>query len=94
MDERSVLGKLRGYCVGASYAFLWYGSILLGFFFLYAPVFPLIFINAKLFRKLTDTFYSSWEAFNVVSELNSKVFSSVEPSTSQTKTKMLEIYIS
>ena len=91
MDERSVLGKLRGYCVGASYAFLWYGSILLGFFFLYAPVFPLIFINAKLFRKLTDTFYSSWEAFNVVSELNSKVFSSVEPSTSQTKTKMLEI---
>ena len=45
---------------------MWYGSILLGFYFLYAPLLPLLFINRRLYRKITDTLYSSWESFNVV----------------------------
>ena len=57
-----------GYFIGISYAFLWYSSILLGFYFLYAPLLPLLFINRRLYRKITDTLYSSWESFNVVSE--------------------------
>ena len=65
-----------GYLIGSSYVFLWYGSILLGFYFLYAPLFPLIFINRPLFRKLTDILYGSWESFNVVSynQLKMKFF--------------------
>ena len=69
MAEKSFVSKLKGYCVGVSYAFIWYGSIILGFYFLYAPLFPLIFLNIRLYRKLTDIFYSSWEAFNVVSTM-------------------------
>ena len=67
---------MRGY----SYAILWYTSILLGFFFLYAPTLPLLLLNRsdqtskyfilprtcrKWFRKCTDTLYATWEAFNV-----------------------------
>ena len=52
--------------MGISYGFLWYGSILLGFYFLYAPLLPLLVINKRLFRKLTDILLSTWEAFNVV----------------------------
>ena len=55
-----------GNCIGVSYAFLWYGSILLGFYFLYAPLLPLIFVNRKLFRRITDCLLSSWESFNTV----------------------------
>ena len=55
-----------GYCIGISYAFLWYGSILLGFYFLYAPLLPLILVNRKLFRRITDCLLSSWESFNTV----------------------------
>ena len=70
-------GYLRGY----SYAILWYSSILLGFYFLYAPLLPLLLLNRfdhtseyfilisrycrKWFRKCTDTLYATWEAFNV-----------------------------
>jgi len=59
-----MLSKIKGYCIGISYAFLWYGSILLGFYFLYAPLLPLIFVNRKLFRRITDCLLSSWESFN------------------------------
>jgi len=59
------MATIRGYFVGCSYAFLWYGSILLGFYFLYAPLLPLLFLNRRLYRLCTDTLYSSWEAFNV-----------------------------
>lgn len=61
----SLLSTVRGYCRGCSYGLLWYGSILLGFYFLYAPLLPLIFLNRELYRLCTDTLYSSWEAFNV-----------------------------
>jgi len=64
-SKRPILTQVRGYCVGCSYALIWYGSILLGFYFLYAPLLPLIFINRRLYRLLTDSLYSSWEAFNV-----------------------------
>ena len=58
---------LAGYLVGSSYAFLWFGSILLGFYFLYAPCLLILPFSRRLYRKITDTLYSSWEAFNVVS---------------------------
>ena len=61
-----VTDVFSGYCVGVSYAFLWYGSILLGFYFLYAPLLPLLFVNRKLFRRITDCLFSSWESFNTV----------------------------
>eukprot|EP00090_Calanus_glacialis_P000224 TRINITY_DN10149_c0_g1_i1.p1 TRINITY_DN10149_c0_g1~~TRINITY_DN10149_c0_g1_i1.p1 ORF type:complete len:398 (-),score=86.22 TRINITY_DN10149_c0_g1_i1:165-1358(-) len=62
---KPILATIRGYFVGCSYAFLWYSSILLGFYFLYAPLLPLLFINRRLYRLSTDMLYSSWEAFNV-----------------------------
>ena len=57
---------LSGYLVGCSYGFLWYFSILLGFYFLYAPCLLVLPLSRPLYRRLTDTLYSSWEAFNVV----------------------------
>ena len=59
--------NISGYIVGCSYAFLWYGSILLGFYFLYAPCLLILPFSRSLYRRVTDTLYSSWEAFNVVS---------------------------
>ena len=61
---------LSGYLVGCSYGFLWYFSILLGFYFLYAPCLLVLPLSRPLYRRLTDTLYSSWEAFNVVSILS------------------------
>jgi len=59
------LKKVHGYIRGLTYCFLWYGSIFLGFFFLYAPMLPLLLIYPSLFRKITDGILSCWEAFNV-----------------------------
>jgi len=59
------LKKVHGYIRGLTYCFLWYGSIFLGFFFLYAPLLPLILVYPSLFRKATDGILSCWEAFNV-----------------------------
>jgi len=60
-----MLSIAKGYLRGYSYAALWYLSILLGFYFLYAPLLPLLLLNRKWFRKCTDTLYATWEAFNV-----------------------------
>jgi len=60
-----ILSVAKGYVRGYSYATLWYISILLGFYFLYAPLLPLLLINRRWFRKCTDTLYATWEAFNV-----------------------------
>lgn len=63
--KKSLLRQIKGYTIGCSYVFIWYSSILLGFYFLCAPLLPLLFVNRKLYRKATDTLYSTWEAFNV-----------------------------
>jgi len=64
-QSQGILSLAKGYLRGYSYAILWYASILLGFFFLYAPLLPLLLLNRKWFRKCTDTLYATWEAFNV-----------------------------
>ena len=64
----NVVHKLApGYLRGFSYAFLWFGSILLGFYFLYAPCLLILPFSRSKYRKISDTLFSSWEAFNVVS---------------------------
>jgi len=56
--------SVKGYIRGLVYCTLWYGSICLGFFFLYAPALPLILFWPALFRKIIDTIQACWEAFN------------------------------
>ena len=58
---------LLGYIRGVVYCTIWYGSICLGFFFLYAPVLPLMLFWPALFRKIIDIIQACWEAFNTVS---------------------------
>lgn len=36
-----------------------------GFYYLVAPLWPLLFFHRKLYRKLTDILYVIWESFNV-----------------------------
>ena len=57
-------GYLRGY----SYAALWYLSILLGFYFLYAPLLPLLLLNRS---------DQTTEYFILISWLLQKMFSEV-----------------
>lgn len=59
-----LLNTIYGYVRGISYGFLWYGSICLGFIFLYAPLVPLMLVHPSLFRKTVDTIQACWEAFN------------------------------
>jgi lysocardiolipin and lysophospholipid acyltransferase len=59
-----LLKRIHGYIRGLSYCLLWYGSICLGFFFLYAPLLPLLLVHPPLFRKGIDIIQSCWEAFN------------------------------
>ena len=47
--------------------FLWFFSILLGFYFLYAPLLPLLLVHRGAYRKATDVLFNVWESFNVVS---------------------------
>jgi len=58
------IAQYTGYARGLSYIFIWYSSILLGFFFLYAPLIPLLFIHRPSYRRATDLLFSTWEAFN------------------------------
>jgi hypothetical protein len=57
-----------GYVRGGSYLFIWYSSILLGYYYLYAPLLPLLLVSRSTYRKLTDGIFQTWEAFNTVSQ--------------------------
>lgn len=50
---------------GVAFCLLWYASIVLGFFFLFAPLLPLLIINRRLYRRLTDLLFAVWEMYNV-----------------------------
>ena len=50
---------------GVLYCGVWYVSILIGFYYLYAPLLPLLLIHRRLYRKLTDILFTAWESFNV-----------------------------
>uniref|UniRef100_A0A0K2SVC8 Lysocardiolipin acyltransferase 1like [Bombus impatiens] n=1 Tax=Lepeophtheirus salmonis TaxID=72036 RepID=A0A0K2SVC8_LEPSM len=61
---------------GCIYCSIWITSILFGYFFLYLPLLPLLFIKRKWFRRSTDILFVMWESFNMaLTELifNSKV---------------------
>lgn len=60
MNERLKQAKGLVYCT------LWYVSIMMGYYFLYAPLLPLLIINRKWYRRATDVLYTIWESFNVV----------------------------
>ncbi|TRY78941.1 hypothetical protein TCAL_05003 [Tigriopus californicus] len=59
MNERLKQAKGLVYCT------LWYLSIMVGYYFLYAPLLPLLIINRKWYRRATDVLYTIWESFNV-----------------------------
>jgi hypothetical protein len=61
------LTPCAGYIRGSCYLLIWYSSILLGFYFLYAPLLPLLLVSRPTYRRLTDTLFQTWEAFNTVS---------------------------
>ena len=50
---------------GLFYSTLWYISILIGFYYLYAPLLPLVIFQRKLYRKSTDFLFAAWSSFNV-----------------------------
>ena len=50
---------------GGIYGGIWYLSICIGFFYLYAPLLPFLFLKRRWYRKLTDVLFSAWESFNV-----------------------------
>ena len=56
----SLLDQTKG-CV---YCFLWCSSIAFGFYFLFAPIIPLLFLNRRLYRRITDILFAAWESFN------------------------------
>ena len=57
----SFTNKLKG-CV---FSVLWLSSIIFGYWFLLAPLLPMLFINRKVFRRTTDLIITAWESFTV-----------------------------
>lgn len=55
----------QGWLKGIIYVFLWYGSILMGFFSLYCPVLPILFISRPLYRRATEVIFTMWECYAV-----------------------------
>ncbi|PNF36170.1 hypothetical protein B7P43_G10680 [Cryptotermes secundus] len=57
------MGRLRCLVRGLVFCGFWYGSICSGFLFLYCPLLPLLFLDQKLFRQLTDIVFAAWEVY-------------------------------
>ncbi|CAL4104477.1 unnamed protein product, partial [Meganyctiphanes norvegica] len=56
---------VQGWMRGISYAFLWYFSILMGFFVIYCPILLLLFINRSAYRRATEVVFVMWESYAV-----------------------------
>ncbi|XP_071450616.1 lysocardiolipin acyltransferase 1-like isoform X2 [Hetaerina americana] len=54
-------GRLRG----LAFCFLWYASVLSGFFFLFCPALPLLILHQAAYRKVTDILFAVWEMYPV-----------------------------
>ena len=52
---------------GLLFCFLWGLSAVAGFYFLFAPILPLIVLNRKLYRRITDNLAAIWESYQAVS---------------------------
>ncbi|XP_057664476.1 lysocardiolipin acyltransferase 1-like [Diorhabda carinulata] len=48
---------------GWLYCALWYSSILAGYSLLFCPLLPLLFISNKLYRYITDIFFTFWQYY-------------------------------
>lgn len=60
------VGEMNKQCLlGMLYAFLWASSIFSGFLLLCCPVFPLMLINQRMYRRLTDLIFAIWELYPV-----------------------------
>ena len=46
---------------------LWGLSAVAGFYFLFAPILPLIVLNRKIYRRITDNLAVIWESYQAVS---------------------------
>ena len=55
------MDKIKGFL----FCTAWILSLTFGFYFLFAPLLPLLFINRKLYRRATDLLLTAWESFNV-----------------------------
>ena len=63
--EPLTLVSVKGHIRGIFYCSVWSVSIAAGFYFLFAPLLVLLFLNRSLYRRITDTVFAAWEAFNV-----------------------------
>lgn len=53
------MGCLKGWI----YFLLWYSSILAGYAALFCPLLPILIISNKLYRFLTDVFFTFWQSY-------------------------------
>ena len=52
---------------GLSFCVFWALSAVAGFYFLFAPILPLIVLNRKVYRRITDNLAAIWESYQAVS---------------------------
>ncbi|XP_042222835.1 lysocardiolipin acyltransferase 1-like [Homarus americanus] len=55
----------QGWAKGIAFVVMWYGSILMGFFSLYCPALPLLFISRRIYRRTTEVVFTMWESYAV-----------------------------
>ena len=51
---------------GLLFCALWASSAVTGFYFLFAPILPLIVIDRKAYRRITDNLAAIWESCQAV----------------------------
>ncbi|CAH1991185.1 unnamed protein product [Acanthoscelides obtectus] len=54
---------MRGLIAGLLYSYLWYASILAGYAVLFCPLLPVLLISNRLYRYLTDLFFTCWQLY-------------------------------
>jgi hypothetical protein len=59
---------------GIVYSFLWYTSILCGFYTLCSPMLPVLLISHRAYRHIMDLIFAMWELYPVVSAVFRKHF--------------------
>ena len=57
----SIMEKIKG----CAFCVLWVSSIAFGYWFLFAPLIPILFINRKVYRRTTDLIITAWESCTV-----------------------------
>jgi hypothetical protein len=60
-------GGVAGYLRGVTFCLLWYLSIMAGFYLLYCPLLPLLFLSPHHYRAFTEIIFGAWETYPTVS---------------------------